>query len=40
VRKEDAELKAAINQAIANALKSGKIAAALHHYGVPFYPAK
>jgi ABC-type amino acid transport substrate-binding protein len=40
VRKEDGELKAAINQAIANAIKSGKIAAALNHYGVPFFPAK
>jgi polar amino acid transport system substrate-binding protein len=40
VRQEDKELKAKINEALEKLVSSGKIAAALDHYGVPYFPAK
>jgi ABC-type amino acid transport substrate-binding protein len=40
LRKDDAELKQEINKALRQLVSSGKIAAILGHYGVPFFPAK
>jgi ABC-type amino acid transport substrate-binding protein len=40
LRKDDAELKEEINKALRQLVSSGKIAAILGHYGVPFFPAK
>lgn len=40
IRKEDAALKDKINAAISEMVKSGKVAAALNNYGVPFFPPK
>jgi ABC-type amino acid transport substrate-binding protein len=40
IRKEDAALKDKINAAISDMVKTGKVAAALNSYGVPFFPPK
>jgi polar amino acid transport system substrate-binding protein len=40
VRKADVELREAVNASLTKLIASGKIADALHHYGVPFFPAK
>jgi len=40
VRKEDGELKAKLDTAITELTSSGAIAAALDHYGVPYFPPK
>lgn len=40
IRKEDVALKEKINEAVKKAIADGKVAAALEHYGVPFFPPK
>lgn len=40
LRKEDQELKAKINEALTKIVAEGKVAEALNHYGVPFFPPK
>jgi len=40
VRESDAELKAAINEALGQLVTAGTVAEILLHYGVPFFPPK
>jgi ABC-type amino acid transport substrate-binding protein len=40
LRKEDEELKAKIDEAVTKIVADGKVADALNHYGVPFFPPK
>ncbi len=40
LRKEDQALKAKLDEAISKLIVSGKIAAALGNYGIPFFPPK
>jgi ABC-type amino acid transport substrate-binding protein len=40
LRKEDQALKAKVDEAVTKLVQEGKIAAALDHYGLPYFPPK
>jgi ABC-type amino acid transport substrate-binding protein len=40
LRKEDADLKAKVDEALTKVIEAGKVAEALQHYGVPHFPPK